>query len=140
MVTMLYYFGKGKYDKEYGELWDELVPNSGQAKTIQGELVRTIGRLASESYRNGNGNWDAGFRIMVRFLQKHLNDKKVFDAKTLGEIKADLQLIGDMGNGSSDLDYTKKEDPYDRITDRVVEWCQKNPNAIKLAKIAKLKR
>ena len=142
---MRYYFGKGKYDKEYGDLWDKYVPKSGQANTVQGELVRAIGRLASEAYRNGNINWDAGFRILVTFLQKHLADPAVFDRKTVAQIKNDLSAIGNMGNGSSPMDFAdydsaKRDDVYDRITDRVVEWCVDHPKAIRLPKNPKLKR
>jgi hypothetical protein len=137
---MLYNRGKGRYDEEYGKLWKKLVPMSGQAKTVQGELVRAIGRLASESYRNGNGNWDGGFRILVVYLKKHLADPKVFDKETVQEIKDDLADIGAIGNGTKNFTYPKGEDPYDRITDRVVEWCQKQPKPIKHKTNPKLQR
>ena len=137
---MLYANSKGKYDEEYEALWEKLVPNSGQAGTVQGELVRAIGRLASESYRNGNMNWDLGFRIMVQFLGKQLNDTKTFNAMQRQQIKKDLTAIGQMGNGSKDLDYCDGEDEYDRVTDRVVEWCNAHPAAIKLAANKKLHR
>ena len=48
------------WQEEYGRLWDDLVPGRGQALTVQGELVRCIGRLTDEAYRNGNQNWETG--------------------------------------------------------------------------------
>jgi hypothetical protein len=137
---MLYNRRKGKYDREYDVLWKKLVPMRGQAKTVQGELVRAIGRLASESYRNGNVNWDGGFRGLVVFLRKHLADPKVFDAETVGQIKEDLADIGAIGNGTKGFTYPRGEDVYDRITDRVVEWCQKHPKPIRRKQNPKLRR
>jgi hypothetical protein len=136
----LYRRGKGRFDDEYGQLWTRLVPRAGQAKTVQGELVRAIGRLASESYRNGNVNWDADFRSLVVYLKKHLADPEVFDAKTIARIKKDLHDIASIGNGTEGFAYPDGEDLYDRITDRVVEWCQKHPKSIQHAKIPKLRR
>lgn len=113
---------------------------SGQADTIQGELVRVIGRLASEFYRNGNGNWDMGFRMYTNFLYKHLQDKTVFDAQAIRQMEEDIQEIRDFGSGKKDLVYEEGEDAFDRITDRVVEWCQQHPELIKRDKNPKLKR
>jgi hypothetical protein len=136
----LYRRGKGRYDDEYGKLWNKLVPASGQAKTVQGELVRAIGRLASESYRNGNINWDADFRTLVVYLKRHLADPAIFDAKTIATIKKDLTDIGSIGNGTKGFSYPEGEDLYDRITDRVVEWCQHHAKPIPHKKSPKLTR
>jgi hypothetical protein len=46
----------GWWDR-HAELWDELVPRSGRAPTLQGELIRATGRLSDEAFRNGNANW-----------------------------------------------------------------------------------
>lgn len=131
---MLYLRGKGKYDREYAKLWRRLVPKSGKAATLQGELVRAIGRLASEAYRNGNINWDAGFRAFVNFLHRYLCDRNVFDARTVTRTRKDLKDIGDFGNGSKNLEYLDGEDVYDRVTDRVVEWCRAHPDPLALPK------
>ena len=53
-------------------LWQELVPPSGPAPSLQGELVRCIGSLTDEAYRNGNINWGARHRAMVDTLEQHL--------------------------------------------------------------------
>ncbi len=37
-----------------------LVPLSGEAETLQGELVRCVDNLNDEAMRNGWMNWDAG--------------------------------------------------------------------------------
>src|SRR5687767_67561 len=46
-----------KYKKEFDLLWEMLVPEDGEAKSIQGRLVRAIGRLHHEWWNNGNCNW-----------------------------------------------------------------------------------
>lgn len=127
---MLYFHGKGKYQTEVNELFDSLVPDSGQADTLQGELIRCIARLASESHRNGNANWDKGFKIMALFLEKHLSDG-TFSSELTKEIKQDISLIIASGKDPENNAYIyEKEDSYTRITDRVVEWCRRHPDFI----------
>jgi hypothetical protein len=128
---MLYARGNGRYEDEYGQLWDTLVPKAGQADTVQGELVRAIGRLASESHRNINLNWDQGFRHFVAFLRENLRARDVFSPTDIEEIEFDLDLISEFGNNIALLDCTAdEEDSYDRIIDRVVEWCRAHPESI----------
>ena len=38
-------------------LWEALVPESGACASLQGELIRALGRLRSEHFRNGMGNY-----------------------------------------------------------------------------------
>lgn len=42
--------------KIFSKLWDTLVPTSGEAETIEGELIRCAGRLVYEYCNNGNCN------------------------------------------------------------------------------------
>ena len=137
---MLYGCGKGKYEQEYERLWTQLVPLSGQANTVQGELVRAIGKLASEYTRNGNANWDRGFRMLTNYLWKYLRDQKAFSLLTIAEIERDIQEIRGMGNGSRPLNYQDGEDAFDRISDRVVEWCRYNSELIAKPGNSALKR
>jgi hypothetical protein len=127
---MLYGSGKGRHEQEYFQLWDDLVPISGQADTVQGELVRAIGRLAGELERNGNGNWDDGFRRFVRFLRDRLSDPAVFDKPTRDLIGEDLRQIEAIGEGTAGYSAWDEECAYDRVTDRVVEWCRLHPEPI----------
>jgi len=127
---VLYLRGEGRYDEEYAELWERLVPKSGRADTVQGELVRTIGRLASEYYRNGNVNWDEGFRKFTDFLYRHLRDEVVFDEGTIRRIEEDIAEIRRYGEEGEEFSYEEGEDVFDRTTDRVVEWCRRHPEPI----------
>jgi len=138
---MLYYYGIGQYQKECGELWRQFVPASGQADTVQGELIRVITKLEDECLRNGNMNWDMGHRMFTNFLHKYLCDAEVFDAEAISQIKRDISAIRDFGSGKKEPDFKENtEDEFDRITDRVAEWCQAYPVPIKHMKNVKLKR
>ncbi len=54
----LSYWGKsgGMYQKENDEFFEKLVPQSGCAETLHGELIRGINRLVYDYNNNGNGN------------------------------------------------------------------------------------
>lgn len=55
-TTQHYWNDNGAYEKEYSEKYKELVPSSGQAKTVHGELIRSISRFYWDYANNGNGN------------------------------------------------------------------------------------
>ena len=121
IAVALYADGNGKYQKEYDELWSALVPESGSAASLQGELVRLIGRLASEYYRNGNMNWDLGYQNMAHCLQAELNKAFPEKREIINGIVA--RIISDAETG--ECDYRDDEDEYDILTDYIVEFCQK---------------
>lgn len=56
--------------RQHGELWDLLVPDSGQCQTLQGEVIRIAGRVGYEVYDNGGINWDRSFG---KLLDQYLN-------------------------------------------------------------------
>jgi hypothetical protein len=51
-----YWGSNGAYQEEYDKLSDELVPQSGEADTVHGELMRASGNLFYEFCNNGNCN------------------------------------------------------------------------------------
>lgn len=51
-----YWNKEGLYEAEYNELYDALVPASGMANTLFGEVVRAASRLGYDYYNNGNCN------------------------------------------------------------------------------------
>src|SRR5262249_48569009 len=72
-----------QYLNEAANIWRECVPKSGQADTIEGELLRAVEKLRDEAIRNGNQNWDPGFGILLSFLESKLLDKTVYSEATL---------------------------------------------------------
>jgi hypothetical protein len=51
-----YWDDNGAYQNEYDKLNKELVPASGEADTVHGEMIRAIGRLFYDFCNNGNCN------------------------------------------------------------------------------------
>jgi hypothetical protein len=59
LVTPLgnsYWGHNGAYQNLYDSLWEQLIPSSGYATTIHGEMIRGISRLFYEFCNNGNCN------------------------------------------------------------------------------------
>ena len=55
--------------RQHGDLWDLLVPDSGQCQTLQGEVIRIAGRVGHEVYDNGGINWDRSFgKLLDQYL------------------------------------------------------------------------
>jgi hypothetical protein len=107
-----------KYFKEAQEIWRKFVPKSGQADTVQGELLRAVEKLRDEAQRNGNGNWDDGFELLLIYLNKHLLDSSVYSEDTIRGTKAALARLR-----NHDDPYLE-DDLYDGLGDRVVEYFQ----------------
>jgi hypothetical protein len=55
-------------------LYEQYVPPEGQAATVQGELLRSTTRVASEFSRNGCLNWCSTHIQMCAFARQHLTD------------------------------------------------------------------
>jgi hypothetical protein len=113
-----------KYFREASALWKTYVPSSGQADTVQGELVRAVEKLRDEAQRNGTLNWDVGHEILATFLRDTLLGSGVFDTAARAEIDGDVTRL---------LDHERPEtsdEPFDRLTDRIVEWSRAHPEAV----------
>jgi hypothetical protein len=121
-------------------IWRNLVPKSGQATTVQGELLRAVEKLRWEAQENGNINWDEGFVILVDYLKQTLNSQPTFTASELHTIKTDTdrlrsfvpveELDNELNSGS--LPYVEN-DLYDRLTGFVVSFSRANPEPLERA-------
>ena len=101
---------------EARKIWQTFVPKSGQAETVQGELLRAVEKLRDGAIRNGNVNWDPGFETLLDYLDAHLLDPVVFDPETITATKASLARLRDYD------DPYLEDDLYDALSDRVVEY------------------
>lgn len=112
---------------QFEELWSWLVPSSGPARTVQGEVIRLAGRIRDEQYRNGGANWDAGFRKMLTALIGHLGSGAALP-------EADLALAhqhaASLGGGQG------PEDVLDDLCRLAVAWVLLNAQPVALPKPA----
>lgn len=105
-----------RYEEEARAIWQDFVPQSGQAQTVQGELMRAVEKLRDEAIRNGNANWDNGFARLRRYLERHLLDRAVFDAETRRATGKALWRLRFAWAPVMD------DAVYDALGDRVVEY------------------
>lgn len=104
-----------------GWIWHNLVPKSGQATTVQGELLRAVEKLCWEAQNNGNGNWDKCFEMFIDLLEETLGAETRISSDIHKSIKKDLKRLRDF-----ESPYLE-DDLYDRLTAAVVEYCKLNP-------------
>lgn len=105
---------------QHQELWDSLVPSSGHASTVQGEVIRITGRVSHEILDNGGGNWDNNYRKMLDALIRHLGTGTPLPPARLQEAAS---LAGRLRKGSG----------YDEpagLSGLAVEWVLANPQPI----------
>ena len=104
------------YFKEAQAIWKQFVPKSGQAGTVQGELLRAVEKLRDGAIRNGNGNWDQGFEMLLAYLRSHLLDVAVFPSDVIRQTESILARL------QNHDDPVMEDAPYDELGDRVVEY------------------
>ena len=125
------------------ESWEEtlrrvgktLVPLSGEAETLQGEMVRCISNLNDEATRNGWENWDEGDVESIEVLRRFLPDPEVFSETVNQQIHKSLDAVRYAGEGGAD-EGMLADDELKFLAQRVAEWCihfeeleYKNPEA-----------
>lgn len=110
--------------RRFAELWENLVPERGQANTLQGEILRAVGRLAGEDRRNGNMNWDEDCERLVHFLRDHLTgrDAAAKDQARERRVADDLDAV--MTNGRDGIDYKVIRVVFGRLIESAVEYCE----------------
>jgi hypothetical protein len=113
---------------ESNRLWKLLVPPSGPAPTLQGEVIRACGRLAREGFGNGNFNWGRPFEEMCDFLATTIADEATFEAAEVNEIRGVIATIriGERPLLSMNLDPRDSRCPYNVLTSYGVKWCLLN--------------
>ncbi len=112
------------WQKQHAELWQLLVPSSGPAKTVQGEVIRISGRIGDELHRNGGCNWDTHYGAMAEALLGHVQTQAALTEQELHELRAAVKTL-------------HREDAASATTARLaVAWVLKNPTPVTLSKPA----
>lgn len=89
-------------------------------------MIRAIGRLSDEAYRNGNINFDKGHRIQCEYLRENLEDPTVFNKTEIQEIDKCIDQVLD----AKPPDLSGSSSCYYRLAERVVKWCKAKPDLI----------
>lgn len=111
---------RGRSEDQHQELWEMLVPSSGYAATVQGEVVRIAGRISDELERNGGGNWDLAYRQMADSFVFHVASGTPLAEDLLTEAR---ELIAEVKH--------RKGEPR-RLCELAVTWVALNPTPMKL--------
>lgn len=138
-----------RLDNENRELWKKLVPAEGVANSVQGELVRAIGRLQSENFRNGMMNWGDGsghYEVFTDFVHATLKSEPSFTKLVKKVIDADVDEIKQAGKrgaavasgrksresafGHNFLIASDVEKSMQRLGALVGIWCQRHPDLV----------
>ncbi|WP_299007311.1 hypothetical protein [uncultured Shewanella sp.] len=128
-------------------LWENLVPSSGPAASLQGEAMRAIELLAWEAQNNGNLNWDDSFNDLIGFLRDFFlsgvaAEQQIYHDETQKSIDEDLTRLAnflmptelDSRVYLDELPYTR-QDLYDRLTSHLVCFCQYFPVPLRYEKV-----
>jgi hypothetical protein len=128
------------------ERWEALVPASGAASTLQGEVIRALGRVVSEFFRNGMMNWGDGsnsYENFTKLIHTTLKHEKSFSKLALKIVDADIAAITKSGEIGKALAADKKpradafssnffvktdvEKSHQRLGALIALWCERNP-------------
>ena len=147
---------KSEIDEWVEVLWQQnqtlrkaLVPEMGSAPSLQGELVRALGRIEAEHFKNGMMNWGDGsgfYEAFTGLIHDTLKSeesfsklvKKTIDAD-IGEIKKSGQVGREIARGlkpreaafgGSVLVQCDVEKSHQRLGALITLWCQRHPDPI----------
>lgn len=114
-----------KWQDQYNELWNMLVPGNGKAQTIQGEMIRIVGRVTHEILDNGGINWDDDYREMLHTLSGFLNLNKGLE----------MELIKEANNITKHITISTDKEVLYRLTEIIVQWVLANSEPLPLDEV-----
>ena len=100
---------------QFRYLWNYLVPGGGPAATVQGEVIRIVGRLGYEALEMGYVNWDKEFVKMTDFW-----------LETVGAAEDAMAVVKQRKAGEADID---------ALTEATIEWVTEHPQPIALGEV-----
>ena len=127
-MSAKYWNKTGKYSQFLDEKWNELVPDSGEAETEIGELIRSFGRINYEMFNNGccnmfNDNYPEEEYLSKIDLELDTMYGDFFDK--ISHPINDEFLIAELEKECSNLfinnDFNKENWKIDEVGDRVGE-------------------
>lgn len=112
------------WQKQHSELWKLLVPGSGHANTVQGEVIRISGRIGYEILDNGGINWDREYRKMANCFLDYISLGHQLDPEKYRELRKIVSALPDAW-----------DEYINRMTELSVEWVTLNLEPIPLQEV-----
>jgi hypothetical protein len=109
-----------QWEDQHDELWEMLVPSSGAAATIQGEVIRISGKISYELNGNGGINWDADYKKMADAFLLHISSGSPLSDVELAEVRS---IVAEVKAKKGDMK---------RMCELAVHWVSINPKPKKL--------
>ena len=110
------------WQEQFGELRNMLVPASGKAVTVQGEVVRIVGKVTHELLDNGGRNWGGEYKEMLLKLTDLLQEIHSSNEKDTAEA---VRIIKSINSSAG-------REPLYRLAEIAVECVLANPDPIPL--------
>jgi len=114
------------WQKQFESLWEFLIPSSGSAETVQGEVVRIAGKIRDEIYRNGGGNWNTYFKKMLDTYLIYLKSENTLANDEIEKATLLVQQIRKSGYAETD--------ELNFLCEVAVKWVILNPVPINFGK------
>ena len=110
MSQDIYWCGKGKYQKEYNQIWEKYVPDSGTSENVYAEQMRVFSRIYYGLFNNGdfsidNGNYHLDFPKLNKFDQDLPEEIEEF-LNNMKDLEDFIYQKGDY----ADIEYPGSED------------------------------
>lgn len=84
----VYWFDKGKYQKNYDYFWKKLVPPSGSAKTEWGEVLRRLANIYYRAYNDGDSYDDA-----IEMGKPPILPSKGYKSKDVEKVAREVEIM-----------------------------------------------
>ena len=114
------------WQKQFEELWELLIPSTGSAKTVQGEVIRIAGKVRDEIYRNGGGNWNIDFKKMLDTFLVCINSYNTLSTDEFEKANILVQDIRKSGDAETD--------ELNFLCELATKWVLKNTTPVLLEK------
>lgn len=140
-LTKHYWNNEGAYEKEFSELTNSLMPLSGRAENLVGEVVRAANRLYYEYCNNGNMNarnivelYDDDYEVeLSEFYEAFI--KIIRDAFDMDGDEDGVKAMNFIESFITDSDVESREyfsdanmHQYDLMIDHVTEYALRHRN------------
>ncbi len=125
-----YFDNTAKFSAEFNEMYTKLVPETGSALTLNGELLRAMNNLTYEFHNNANGNTMFAYGRVNPYFGKFVKLlSEVFGERASFVIGIE-NAIKESDGGSSEIILSESNEiSYLEMGDAVMEYVMNNPDS-----------